>query len=61
VEGIMKHTLKSGYNKYKYILLYINNYMYMDMNIKVDTNKFKEAAITSDSQITVHSYGISGE
>jgi hypothetical protein len=35
--------------------------MYMGMNIYVNTYRFKEATITSDSQITVHSYGIGGE
>jgi hypothetical protein len=33
----------------------------MYMNINVNTNTDREAAITSDSQITVHSCGIGGE
>jgi hypothetical protein len=61
VEGIMKHTFGSAYNKYTYILVYINNFVYTDMNIHVNTITFKEAAITSGSQITVHSYEIGGE
>jgi hypothetical protein len=35
--------------------------MYMGMNMYVNTNRFKEAAVTSESQIAVHSYGIGGE
>ena len=53
------HMFKSAYNKYKYILVYIN--IHIEVNIYVNRNMDKEAAISSGSQITVHSYGIGGE
>jgi hypothetical protein len=48
---------KRAYNKY--ILVYIN--IHIEMHINVYRNADKGAAITSDSQITVHGYGTGGE
>jgi hypothetical protein len=53
------HMFKSVYNKYKYILVYIN--IHIKINTNVNRNTGIEAAITSDSQITLHNYGIGGK
>jgi hypothetical protein len=55
VEGITKHICL------KVLTINININVHIEMNKNVNRNKDKEAAITPDSQITVHSYRIGGE